>query len=151
MADSQFLRTVNAPVMYRRTGSEGGAMGVRGWVIGGIGAIAIGVLGATAPAVAGAGTGRGTVETADAVTAAEVHDAQLEGIGVLIRGATPGSPAHFRLREEQDRLARSMNLAVQMQYLDRVFANATPGSPAQFRAREEADLLREELKRLGRG
>ena len=69
---------------------------------------------------------------------------------MLIGGATPGSP-HFRLQEEQDRLARSIRLAAELQYVDGVFAQATPGSPAQFRAREGADALREELERLGPG
>ncbi len=70
---------------------------------------------------------------------------------MLIGGATPGRPAHFGLQEEQDRLARSIDLAAQLEYVDGVFADATPGSPAQFRAREGADALREVLRRLGAG
>lgn len=151
MADRHSLRTVNLPGTDRECESEGGAMGVFRWVIGGIGAYALGALGATAPAVAGAVAGGGTVETAAAVVTADDQHAQLERLGELLHGATPGSPAHFRLKEEQDRLVRSIDLAAQLWHVDGVFVEATSGSPAQFRAREEADSLREELKRLGRG
>lgn len=62
--------------------------------------------------------------------------------------ATPGSPAHIRLVEEQDRDGRRVKLVTELEYLARVVVDADPGFPARFRAREELERLDQELRRL---
>ena len=90
----------------------------------------------------------GTVGRAGAEAGSSKRQDQVERVGALLTGVTPGSPAQFRLVEERDRLARATELTEELDYVKRVFRQASPGSPAQFRAKEEADSLREELGEL---
>lgn len=103
------------------------------------GLVAAGLLTATltvsAAGVAGAAAGAGASRV------------EVERIDTLRTRATPGSPAHFRLVEEGDRL-RVTELADELDYLERMFRQASRGSPAQFRAHEEADSLRDQLRKL---
>ncbi len=115
-------------------------MGVHRWVIAGVGGVVAGLMGVAVSA--------GT-ETRPARGGAEVEHAALEQLGAVSASVTPGSPGHFRVKEERDRVV--LRLTDQLDYLGRVFANATPGSPAQFRAREEAESIREHLRTIGRG
>ncbi len=126
-------------------------MQLKTWVIAGLGAVAVGVLGPTASAATGSRPVFDSAGTTAAVADREAKQEELERVRALFAGATAGSPAQFRLKEEGDRLARYVDLAGQLEYVGTVFAEATPGSPAQFRAREEADALGEELGRVSRG
>lgn len=125
-------------------------MGVRKWVMAVVGAVVAGLLGAAASAGIEVGpaesTARGTIAAGGGV---EVGRAALEQLGAVSTSATPGSPAHFRIKEERDRLV--LRLTEQLDYLGTVLGDATPGSPAHFRAREEAESLRDELRTIAQG
>ncbi len=125
-------------------------MGVHKWVVAGVGGLVAGLMGV---AVSGGTETRpaGSTARTTAATAggAELEHPALEQLGAVSASVTPGSPAHFRVKEERDRVV--LRLTDQLDYLGRVFANATPGSPAQFRAREEAESIREHLRTIGRG
>ena len=118
-------------------------MGVKRWVIAGVGAVVLGLLGTVVSAATGSGPHR------DSTTVVEIRNAELDRVNTLHANATPGWPAQFRLQDERDRVA--LSLSSQLEYLETVIANATPGWPAQFRAREEAESLREDLRKIGRG
>jgi hypothetical protein len=70
-----------------------------------------------------------------------VHQ-QLAANQQVLAGASAGSAAQFRAKEERDRLVHEAVLLDELLFTERVFSEATPGSPAQFRARESADALR---------
>ena len=118
---------------------------VRTWVVAGVGAVAVGLLGAAA---AGGGSGLPGAHEPAVGTVANVEDARLEQRGDSC-AANPGTPVQYRLGESRDDLV--FRLTDQLAYVKSVFTNATPGSPAQFRAREESDSLRDQLRFIGCG
>ncbi len=118
-------------------------MGVQKWVVAGVGALAVGLLGAAASAGGDSGSVRGArAPAAGAVVG--VEDARLERVGDPC--ASPGSPVQSRPEESREDLL--LRLTDRLAYVESVFANATPGSAAQFRAREESDSLREQLRSI---
>ncbi len=118
-------------------------MGVRKWVVAGVGALAAGLLAAAASAGGDGGDVRGA-EAPAAGAVVGVEDARLKHVGDPC--ASPATPVQSRPGESRDDLL--LRLTDRLAYVESMFANATPGSPAQFRAREESDSLREQLRSI---
>jgi hypothetical protein len=116
MAAVASVLTVRSAGAQPVTEGKGGLMGQKGKT----GLVAAGLLTATltvsAAGVAGAAAGAGASRV------------EVERIDTLPTGATPGSPAHFRLVEEGDRL-RVTELADELDYVERMFRQASPALP----------------------
>ncbi len=120
---------------------------VRTWIVAGVGAVTVGLLGAAASA--GSGSGHPGAHGPAVGTLASVANPRLEQGRAQSCTANPGTAVQYRPGESRDGLV--LRLTDQLAYVKSVFANATPGSPAQFRAREELDSLREQLRFIGCG
>lgn len=117
-------------------------MGVRKWVMAGVGSVAIALLGAAASAGGGGGA-----PASDAGAVVGIARAEVDQDSTPSCMAIPGRRAELRPAEGHGDLF--VRLTDRLVYVEEVFANGTPGSPAQFRAREEADSLREQLCSIG--
>ncbi len=120
---------------------------VRKWVVAGVGAVAVGLLGGAASAGDAGGLPGAHRPAVGAV--ASVGDARLEQSGPHSCATDTGIQVRYRPGESRDDLV--LRLTDQLAYVESVFTNATPGSPAQFRACEESDSLREQLRLIGCG